>query len=625
MKPTKRFSQYEEAIELAGKETLSYNDIRDLYEFTWSNVMFLSGEQIKNLLEKLTKFGYVHPQVKVWSDFALAYSGPGTGNTDEGLKKFDPVLEQFRQLGDTSGEGMCYGVRGIINKTMGRLDQAHEDFNLALNMIETGTIYEHFRKVNLYQLAELHMILKDYDIAENFYEICLKDTTPGDGLNGRALNGLSTLHIQSGNYDKAIELLTSAQLHTSATRQSRLYSKNLVDLAICYMRKGENEKAIAYLEESLEVRILDKSLDAAITNYIYLAEIRLSENNISLALELATTADKHAKELNITIKELQTEKILGEIYEKSGDHSNALKHFKNFHLLDRKINGQETARKLEQLRAQHTMQNIQQESEIFRLKNVELKSALDEINESIRYARHLQEAILPPKKFISDHLPESFVLYLPKDIVAGDFYWASNEGDEFIIAAADCTGHGVPGALVSVVCSNAMNRAVKEFGLKEPGKILDKVRELVIDTFERSEQEIKDGMDISLCVIDKKSGNVAWSGANNPLWYISNGEMKEITPNKQPIGKHFDQRPFTTHKINLQKGDMVFCFTDGYADQFGGPKSKKLKYNQLKELLFTNFRLPVEEQKKKLYDYFEEWKGDIEQVDDVCIIGVRIN
>ncbi|MBK7667170.1 MAG: SpoIIE family protein phosphatase [Sphingobacteriaceae bacterium] len=198
--------------------------------------------------------------------------------------------------------------------------------------------------------------------------------------------------------------------------------------------------------------------------------------------------------------------------------------------------------------------------------------------------------------------------------------------DTVVLAAADCTGHGVPGALVSVVCSNALDRAVKEFKLKEPGKILDKVRALVVETFEASENEVKDGMDISLCCISKKDKNVRveWAGACNPLWYIQEGELKELTPDKQPVGKSDKVKSFTTHTLDLNKGTMIYLITDGYADQFGGPQGKKFKHKNLKEILKTNSTLPVNEQLQKLEIAFESWKGNLEQVDDVSIIGVRV-
>jgi sigma-B regulation protein RsbU (phosphoserine phosphatase) len=246
-----------------------------------------------------------------------------------------------------------------------------------------------------------------------------------------------------------------------------------------------------------------------------------------------------------------------------------------------------------------------------------------EIIDSINYAKRLQDAILPPKKLIDDHLKENFVLFKPKDIVAGDFYWAEKIGDYFFIAAADCTGHGVPGAMVSVVCSNALNRSVKEFGMLETGKILDKTTDLVLETFEKSDEDVKDGMDISLLGINTKTGEMTWSGANNPLWYLENGEMQEIKADKQPIGKSDHRKPFTTHSLPHSLS-ALFLFTDGYADQFGGVKGKKFKYKPFMELLQNHSSLKMEEQKNKLDEAIENWKGDIEQNDDICIIGIKI-
>jgi serine phosphatase RsbU (regulator of sigma subunit) len=251
-----------------------------------------------------------------------------------------------------------------------------------------------------------------------------------------------------------------------------------------------------------------------------------------------------------------------------------------------------------------------------------------EIIDSINYAKRIQNAILAPETDIKKYLPDSFLLYKPKDIVAGDFYFFEVSDNFVFYAAADCTGHGVPGALVSVVCSNALSRSIKEFNLSEPGEILDKSRELVLDTFRKSGQDVKDGMDISLISLPKtrKSNlvNIKWAGANNPLWYYKNGILNEIGPNKQPIGQIENPVPFTTHEIELNSKDTLFLFTDGLPDQFGGPKGKKFKYKQFKEIITTNLHLSTEEQKRALSKSFENWKGSLEQVDDVCVIGVRI-
>ncbi|MFH2094869.1 MAG: SpoIIE family protein phosphatase, partial [Bacteroidota bacterium] len=249
-----------------------------------------------------------------------------------------------------------------------------------------------------------------------------------------------------------------------------------------------------------------------------------------------------------------------------------------------------------------------------------------EILDSINYARRIQTAILPPDRVFREILKDSFILFRPKDIVAGDFYWIEQYNEHIIFTAADCTGHGVPGAMVSVVCHNALNRAVREFGIFDPGSILDKVRELVAETFEKSENEVRDGMDIALCTL--KGNMLSYSGANNPLWIIRNKtaeipSIEEIKPDKQPIGKYDSEKPFTTHSIELAKGDTFYIFSDGYADQFGGPQGKKFKYKAFKNLLLDIHNRPMSDQKSLLNNEFDNWKGSIEQVDDICVVGVK--
>ncbi|HEY0031455.1 MAG TPA: SpoIIE family protein phosphatase [Bacteroidia bacterium] len=249
-----------------------------------------------------------------------------------------------------------------------------------------------------------------------------------------------------------------------------------------------------------------------------------------------------------------------------------------------------------------------------------------DITASITYAKRLQEAILPSKNMIDSHLPDSFILYKPKDIVAGDFYWMEYSTDEetVLFAAADCTGHGVPGAMVSVVCSNALNRAVKEFGIILPGMILDKVRELVEETFEKSESDVKDGMDISILSLNRRTNELKWAGANNPLLLMRGKQLNEYKPNKQPIGKVDNPVPFTTHTIQLQREDIIYTFTDGFSDQFGGPKGKKFKYSQLKELLTSIHQLPMKQQSLRIDQELVSWKGNLEQVDDILLVGIKI-
>jgi serine phosphatase RsbU (regulator of sigma subunit)/TPR repeat protein len=251
-----------------------------------------------------------------------------------------------------------------------------------------------------------------------------------------------------------------------------------------------------------------------------------------------------------------------------------------------------------------------------------IEEAHQEIKDSIAYAKRIQSAILPPTKLVKEYLKESFILYKPKDIVAGDFYWMEHKDGKILYAAADCTGHGVPGAMVSVVCNNGLNRSVREYGLTDPGKILDKTREIVIQEFEKSEEDVKDGMDIALCSIE--GNKLKYAGAHNPLWIIRNGEIIEIKANKQPIGQFDHPEPYTTHTFDLESGDSIYIFSDGYVDQFGGEKGKKFKSKAFRELLLSIQDKSMEAQKITIDEAFEIWKGSLEQIDDVCIIGVRI-
>jgi serine phosphatase RsbU (regulator of sigma subunit) len=249
-----------------------------------------------------------------------------------------------------------------------------------------------------------------------------------------------------------------------------------------------------------------------------------------------------------------------------------------------------------------------------------------EITDSINYAKRIQEAILPNKQKWNNLLSESFILYLPKDIVAGDFYWLEETEGYIYVAAADSTGHGVPGAMVSVVCSNALTKAVTEDKLKNTNEILNRTREIVIEKLSSDKEEnIRDGMDVCLVRINKKNKKqIQYSGANRPLYIVQNGELKEITPDKQPIGQYEKSAPFAVQDIVLESAGMLYLSTDGYADQFGGDKQKKLTNKKFKELLIQVSDLPAVEQYSQLHEHYQHWKDNLEQVDDVTVIGLRL-
>lgn len=249
------------------------------------------------------------------------------------------------------------------------------------------------------------------------------------------------------------------------------------------------------------------------------------------------------------------------------------------------------------------------------------------ITDSIVYAKRIQNAILPPDEYVQRLLPESFILYKPKDIVSGDFYWLSQIDGLIMVAAVDCTGHGVPGAFMSIVGSNNLNYAVNVKGARHSEVVLNELNQAVTETLRqhRNVISIRDGMDIALCCFDFKAKKLEYSGANNPLVQIRNNEIISYEPTKAPIGAFVGDQltQFKRNETDIQKNDMFYIFSDGYADQFGGPENKKFLKRNFKELLAQISTLPVQEQKERLDKAFEDWKGEHEQVDDILVIGIK--
>ena len=261
---------------------------------------------------------------------------------------------------------------------------------------------------------------------------------------------------------------------------------------------------------------------------------------------------------------------------------------------------------------------------VFQKEEIEIKNK--EITESLIYAKRIQSAILPDIKLIYKTLEQSFILYLPKDIVSGDFYGFAQKNNKVIIAAADCTGHGVAGAFMSMIGSSLLNQIINEKNITAPAIILDELNQGIINALKQKESESNDGMDISICAFNLNENTVQFAGANRPLWLIRNGELVTYKPNKFPIGglQVMHDENFTELTIALQKDDTLYLFSDGFADQFGGEKGKKLMTKKFKDALVAIQHLSMPEQNIFLTNLFEKWKGNNEQVDDVLVIGIRV-
>jgi serine phosphatase RsbU (regulator of sigma subunit) len=251
----------------------------------------------------------------------------------------------------------------------------------------------------------------------------------------------------------------------------------------------------------------------------------------------------------------------------------------------------------------------------------------EEITADLRYSQRIQEAILPRDEFIREILPQHFIVNIPKNIVSGDFYWLEKTNNKVILAVADCTGHGVSGALMHMMGIIFLNEIVKKKQIKEPGEIMGELRNYIMSSLHQTGKfgETQDGMDLALCTIDFDTYKLQFVGANNPLYIINNKGLTEIKGDRMPVGININyDKPFTTHEIKLQRGDTLYMFTDGYADQFGGLKGKKFRYKYFKELLIGINGSSLQKQKDIIKQTFYKWKGEHEQVDDVLIMGVKI-
>ena len=441
-------------------------------------------------------------------------------------------------------------------------------------------------------------------------------------------------------YDVAIEIKNNYSI---------IYILN--EMGILALKQKKYTEAINKYKAALPLALKDSSLNELATIYTGLQDANIGLNNYKAAFEYTNQFNEINKLINNQEKIKQLARLRTEFETEKKQHQiellNKDNKIKSSEIAKQKIvrnsfivgflivllfafvflNQRNKIRKEKNKSDALVITVSKQKEEVEEQKNI-VQYQNEEILSSITYAKRIQATILPPVKVVKKYLEDSFILYLPKDIVAGDFYWmeGSSQNDQLILfAACDSTGHGVPGALVSVVCSNALNRAVKEFNLDQPAAILDKVCELVVNDFSKDELEnVQDGMDVSLCALNVAEGILYWAGANNPLWIIRNNVLIEYKADKQPIGKYDDRKPFTNHEIKIEKGDTFYLFTDGYADQFGGEKNKKLTKAKFKETLLNMMHLNMYEQRNFLYDFHLNYKGDHEQVDDILILGVRV-
>lgn len=560
---------------------------------------------------------------------ALAWNVKGAsfslrGNNKKAIEYFTRALKIMEEIKDQKGISSCLNNIGVVYDEQEDYKKAEEYYQRALT-INKKLNDKSAQALSYSNLGNIYRYLKDYQKSINYHQQAIRiyESLHDDYSLGISFHFIGVTYFDMGDNDKALFYNEKSIPYYKRSENYPGLPEVYNIMGKIYERKGDQQKAIQYNREALNlskkigvVAAIRESSKSLYQNYKKLGNYddALEMHELYIAMRDSVKNEESQQELirqELSYKFEKQQAVAEERERQQGNIIIAIGIGSILVLIFAFV-------AINRLRIANRQKLV-----IEHQKNL-VEEKQKEILDSIIYAKRLQDAILPPLTLFQEHFPESFILYKPKDIVAGDFYWMEKHEDAVLVAVADCTGHGVPGAMVSVVCSTALNRTVLEFGITEPGKILDKTREIVLETFAKSHKDVKDGMDISLVSINTKTLEIQWAGANNPLWYISANKWDTITADKQPIGSSFDPLPFKTHRLQLHKGDLLFLFTDGYADQFGGEKGKKFKYKPLQELLNNNSHLPMPTQEDLLDSTFEEWKSGMEQVDDVCVMGIRI-
>jgi len=631
--------------------------------------------------QKINKaFSKSYPQKCIDAKNKIAFNYILMGEYDKADSIVKKNIEESTQLNYYRGIGLANRNLGLINTYTGNYKDAVTYHLKALKIWEsikntelTGSSYSDLGAAFYYQ--------NDFEKASYYWENSLKMYSDKKSRNFLSdCNNLGQTYVAMGKYARATVCFKQVLAYYSDNKKSENYVNSLLGLAnIEYKRKNYKE-ALGYYSEIIKLREESNTTanNVLALTYLNVALINADINKSKEALEFGLKGYQKAVDSDDKGVLLQAYDNLNTIYSKNGNYKKAyeysqlyvalndslfgLESQKQINELDKKYQTEKKEKENQLLNKQLEIQQIQSKQQQFFLivsavilvliaflsfvlfrqnklkqkanlklavKNKIIEEQHKDITDSIKYAERIQQALLPPHKMWHELLPESFVLFKPKDVLSGDFYWIEQNKECIYIAAADCTGHGVPGALMSIVNFNLLNKAVLEQNMTEPAKILDAVNNWLTVSLHQTynSSTVRDGMDIALCALHKKNNLLEFAGAfNGGYIFKKNKSMIELNGDKKPVGAFMEEKitQFTNHTLPLEKGDRLYIFSDGYADQFGGPKGKKLKYKKLQEYIKESLHLPMSEQKNYLEQKFTAWKGNLEQVDDVLVIGITI-
>jgi len=633
-----------------------------------------STENYKNALS-------IYEEINDNEGSAKAYLNLGNlfkmqGNYKSALDNYYKSLKVSEKVGNKFQVAQLFQNIGIVNSEQKDFEKALENFNNALNTFAKLEDKRGIAEVNN-NIATNYADNKEYDFAINYYLKALKlfkeiGYTPriaytyynlGDANNkikkhkkakeyfdqslgiyqnmnyppgmGMCYNGLGEYYFYKKNYKKATEYLEKAKKIalevdlTVSIEAVKWLSKTYAETG-SYKNAYENHVLFKQYNDSIFNDNNEKEITELRMQYDFEQEekIRVEKEKIEKEKEKEIQAEKD-KQNRYKLLGLAALLIGALLVAGISILSYRRKQKANKLLASQKQEIESKNVELEQSNEEILAQRDEIEeknSVITEQRDVALKQK-QEITDSIHYAQRIQEAVLPDRKMFVNFIDDYFVFFKPKDIVSGDFYWMTRVNEKLIVTAADCTGHGVPGAFMSMLGVTFLNEIINKGKELVPGKILDKLRAKVIESLHQTDGDTKDGMDMSIAVIDTTKKEIQFAGAYNPLYIIKNGEneINKIKGDRMPIGIHLKMEDdFTNHIINYNTGDIIYLFSDGYVDQFGGEKGRKLKSLKFQELLLSIKNKPMAEQKQYLNSFLLKWRGDLDQLDDIIIIGMKL-
>ncbi len=634
-------------LERESKEILKIENKTEKFEKFFSLLYIYIDGQHADLITKLLKRFIVEAEADPDSGYegvfycSLAYIYLSLGKKELSKDCLEIARSKFSRIKSPSGKAIFFLYESLVSWFEGRRNEGFDYVFRSIKEVEQTQFYE-VNGWSLFAMATYQFDSNQLTEANENYIKALAFFKKIDSKYGyaRTNTGLASIKIKQGKLVEAAAILHEVKnIYIYYDKLSGL-SRAITDLGVIEFKLGNYAEALKMHQEAFLMRLEAMNVPGQITSLLEMGEALICLKNYSDAEQKLNEAVVLSTKNNFIAKAFRAHELLANLFKSIGEHQKANEHLEKFFEYKTQVLQDESNSRIKVLQTQLLAEEATKREELEKESNQQLRKAYQiielkntEILQSIDYAKRIQKTILPTQKALDACLSEMFVFYRPKDIVAGDFYWLHKNGHKIYFAVCDCTGHGVPGAFVSLICNQALNSAVADFKLQTPGLILDKVNLLVNEAFSMNQHEqINDGMDASLLMFDLEKQSIEWAGANNPLWFVDKTsgtpQLIEIKGNKQPIGKFEFTKPFTNHQLPLIKGNNYYIFSDGYADQFGGENlragGKKFSQKRFRELLLSLAEVPMKAQEQHFEKSFMDWKMDMEQIDDVLVAGISL-